>query len=225
MKFLFVLLLAAAGLAFLIYASPNLPGNRFIVEQWGSVPESPQKATDSNPSSGGAAPGSDNIAATRSLADVVLRPLNVQLPYGTPYSNPEAVLVDLRSRIASSPPSAAANLSEALNLIEQALGERRNYVSTVKSAGQRTDLDLAVRISGIRCKPRDVTRQIKRNGRHSGGRPRGHNGNSRALRTGSGSSNCSPPPARGADEAPLRFALAFQAAPSVQNRIRFPPSL
>jgi hypothetical protein len=163
MRFLFVLLLAAAGLAFLIYASPNLPGHRFMVEQWGSLRESPQKATDSTPSSGGVAPGSDNVAATRSLADVVLRPLNVALPYGSPYSNPETVLVDLRSKIASSPPSAAANLSEALNLIEQALGERRNYVSTVKSAGQLTDLDrVPDRRHPVQAAKRDAANQKER---------------------------------------------------------------
>ncbi|HEY3901573.1 MAG TPA: hypothetical protein VGM54_23380 [Chthoniobacter sp.] len=135
MRFLCVLLVLIAGVAALVFFSPTFPGHDALVGQWQSLQNASSPAGGYSP----LAPGIGNVATTRSLADRVLRPLNSTLPPNE--SDPEKTIADIRYNLASSQSSANANIAQALNLIHQALEERRNLVRMSASAAQPGDLD------------------------------------------------------------------------------------
>jgi hypothetical protein len=139
MRFLCFLLVLFVVVAGLIFYFPNLPGHAALVEQWNSLQKSSEQAINSTPLAGVVAP-TDNITATRSIADRVLRPLSEAAPAGAE-PDPEKVISDIRFSVASSQSPSAANINQALNLIHQALEERRNLVRMVNSAARPGDLD------------------------------------------------------------------------------------
>ena len=132
MRFLF-LLLVVAGVACLIFASPNLPGHNALVAQWDSL----EKKIGSSPFRFVGFTG--NVGATRSLAERVLRPLDAAAPPSNEEQDIEQTIADIRAKAGSSP--SAANINAALDLIQQACKERQYLVKTLSSSTQTGPLD------------------------------------------------------------------------------------
>jgi hypothetical protein len=134
MRFLFVLLVIA-GAVWLVYDSPSLPGHTALVQQWDSL----QKTVASSPFS--FMTSTDNVGATRSLAERVLGPLDAGTSSDGEETDPEKIIADIRSNLASSQSPSTANINAALNLIHQAWEERKNSITMTKPAPQTSVLD------------------------------------------------------------------------------------